>query len=247
MCTIGKISMLVLLEPYYGYYVHCRSPHQFADGTMTELVEMLHQEEAGLTVDRALEGAPPDVQSFEIFLSAEWRIYFDKIYTHFDVQDKRGWIGALLGNCTWLGGTPKRTADPKEQEGNARALDELTSFMADFIDNNFGRVGLRRRVYEPSYSAQLFKNPPPMGMGEQPCTFICDKSWNFTKATFLGIEADLLVLDILLYSLYDLWFNDTMTSILLTYLSSSGLCMVRGNFGKTVLAAKTMIDERFLM
>jgi len=22
-----------------GYYLHCRSPHQYADGTMTELVE----------------------------------------------------------------------------------------------------------------------------------------------------------------------------------------------------------------
>jgi hypothetical protein len=36
---------------------------------MTELVSMLHKEEAGLTVDRSLEGAPADVQSFQIFMS----------------------------------------------------------------------------------------------------------------------------------------------------------------------------------
>jgi hypothetical protein len=63
---------------------------------------MLHKEEAGLTSDRSLEGAPPDVQvseavqgesilhrnpdfshipqAFKIYLSGEWRIAFDKIY-----------------------------------------------------------------------------------------------------------------------------------------------------------------------
>ena len=40
---------------------------------------MLHKEEAGLTVDRSLEGAPADVQSFQIFMSGEWREAFDKI------------------------------------------------------------------------------------------------------------------------------------------------------------------------
>lgn len=40
---------------------------------------MLHKEEAGLTVDRSLEGAPADVQSFQIYMSGEWREAFDKI------------------------------------------------------------------------------------------------------------------------------------------------------------------------
>lgn len=72
-CTIAKISVIVLDERYHGYYLHCRSPHQYADGTMTELVSMLHKEEAGLTVDRSLEGAPPDVQTFQIFMSGKLR------------------------------------------------------------------------------------------------------------------------------------------------------------------------------
>ena len=41
-CTIAKISVIVLDEKYHGYYLHCRSPHQYADGTMTELVRLLH-------------------------------------------------------------------------------------------------------------------------------------------------------------------------------------------------------------
>ena len=80
LCTLAKVSVIVLDEEYHGYYLHCRSPHQFADGTMVELLDMLSKEEAGLTVDRSLEGAPADVQAFEIFLSGEWRQAFDKLF-----------------------------------------------------------------------------------------------------------------------------------------------------------------------
>lgn len=82
LCTLAKVSVLILDEQYHGYYLHCRSPHPYADGTMQDLIDMLSREEAGLTVDRALEGGgPPDVQSFQLFLSYEWRQTFDKIYT----------------------------------------------------------------------------------------------------------------------------------------------------------------------
>jgi len=40
---------------------------------------MLHKEEAGLTTDRSLDGAPPEVQTFQIFVTGEWRTSFDKI------------------------------------------------------------------------------------------------------------------------------------------------------------------------
>ncbi len=33
---------------------------------------MLHKEEAGLTVDRSLEGAPADVQTFQIYLTGQF-------------------------------------------------------------------------------------------------------------------------------------------------------------------------------
>ena len=44
LCTLAKVSVLVLDEPYHGYYLHCRSPHQYADASMFELIETLHKE-----------------------------------------------------------------------------------------------------------------------------------------------------------------------------------------------------------
>lgn len=37
-CTIAKVSILILDEQYHGYYLHCRSPFQYADGNMLELI-----------------------------------------------------------------------------------------------------------------------------------------------------------------------------------------------------------------
>lgn len=254
LCTIAKVSVLVLLEPYYGYYLHCRSPHQFADGTMAELVEMLHQEEAGLTVDRSLDGAPKDVQSFQLFVTADWRLYFDKIYSNFTPSDTSSFgacCNRFLGydNGSNVGGAGvERTRVPTSaEEGNLRALDELTNFMQQFVDNVFSRVGLRRRIAEPSFFDKLVRSPPSMGLGEQANVLVADYKNEFTSATFLGIEGDLLVCNILLYSLFDLWFESTAVSILLTYLVESAFCIMRSSLGEKALAGKTLIDQRFLI
>ena len=54
LCTIAKISVIVLDEPFHGYYLHCRSQHEFADGNMLEISRQLRQESEGLTTDRGL-------------------------------------------------------------------------------------------------------------------------------------------------------------------------------------------------
>lgn len=76
VCTVAKVSCLVLDEPYHGFYLHCRSPYPFADGNMSEIVEQLKQEEAGLTVGRGLDSSLPDCQVFELFVTRKWKRKF---------------------------------------------------------------------------------------------------------------------------------------------------------------------------
>lgn len=119
--------------------------------------------------------------------------------------------------------------------------------MQQFVDNVFSRVGLRRRIAEPSFFDKLVRSPPSMGLGEQANVLVADYKNEFTSATFLGIEGDLLVCNILLYSLFDLWFESTAVSILLTYLVESAFCIMRSSLGEKALAGKTLIDQRFLI
>ncbi|CAN0101167.1 unnamed protein product, partial [Heterosigma akashiwo] len=55
LCTMAKVSVLVLDEPYHGYYLHCRSPHPAADVPLKQLADYLANEALGHRVDRGLE------------------------------------------------------------------------------------------------------------------------------------------------------------------------------------------------
>jgi len=266
-CTIAKISVIVLDEKYHGYYLHCRSPHQYADGTMTELVSMLHKEEAGLTVDRSLEGAPADVQTFQIFMSGEWRTAFDKIR---DVlvgnesvaevmNDSRQRALAKAGMSAGMGGAGNRGIGGSRGSVNGSSLNKIPSerilkawkemlvFLQEFVENNFGKAGLRRVVREPEYWEKLTLAAPELSVPDQPSVFFTDRDFNYCKVLFLGRELELLTLNILAYSIFDLWFGHTTTSMLLTYLLDLGLCFLRHYFGQAAISKKTLIDSRFLI
>jgi len=259
LCTIAKISIIVLDEQYHGYYLHCRSPHQFADGTMTELVEMLHREEAGLTVDRSLDGAPADVQSFEIFLASEWRSNYEKIYNNLNPPSNAirgidipfsnsGKLGGAAATGAGVGGSSSQRragggggggwmqVNSLPPERALKAWREMNVFLKEFIDNNFGVPGLRRVVREQTYLEKLMHFPPFLSIASQPSVFFPDRNYNYTKVLFLGQEANLLLMNILTYSLFDLWFGSAATSMLLCYLVDNALSRLRRYLGKVIHA-----------
>jgi meckelin len=259
-CTIAKVSVLVLDEPYHGYYLHCRSPHQYADGSMAELVEMLHKEEAGLTVDRSLEGAPADVQSFEIFVTGEWRAAFDKMYktlikapTFAEILQKartpRGALRAEALRAAAAGagsgatgpGGGAGSVPTGRRSGNSgraptekllKAWKELAVFLQQFIENNFGKSNLRRVVRDPTYFEKFLGIPPDVSTMEQPSVFFTDRQFDYCRVLFRGRERDLLLLNILSYSLFDVWFGSTAISALLCYLLDYAVCFARDTLGR---------------
>jgi len=71
-CTVAKISIFMFDGPYHGYYLHCRSPHEFADCSIITLQEQLQQEEQGYSSDRGLDDTSAlsnGCQTFEMFPS----------------------------------------------------------------------------------------------------------------------------------------------------------------------------------
>jgi len=258
-CTIAKVSVFVLDEPFHGYYLHCRSPHEFADGSMTELVEMLHNEEKGLVTDRGLDDAPNDVQSFEVFLSGEFRAAFDKIYINLcGPSTVTEAINSSNRNATRNPNTSSSSGNRERgvrlgsinylpSERVMKAWKELTVFLQEFVENNFGKSGMRRIIKEPTYVDRLLGTAPDLSVPDQPSVFVVDKEYEYCRVMFLGREYPLLLLNILCYSLVDLWFNSVAISILITYLLEMVLCYVRQAWGQTTLSRKTLIDERFLI
>lgn len=238
MCTIAKVSVIVLDEPYHGYYLHCRSPHQYADGNMAELVSMLHKEEVGLTVDRTLDGANSDAQCYEIFLTGDWRLRFDKasgglmdydpvtnlVESIMSVTQPRRRLG---GDRTSLTGTRNMGT-----ERMMKCWTDLNSFLQAFIENNFTMPDLKRVFKEPSYFEKVFGTPPDLTAPGQSCVFYPDQYYSYVKVHLLGREIDLVIFDVLVYSIFDLWIGSTAISMLLCYLIDSFISRIREELGQ---------------
>ncbi|CAM9186276.1 unnamed protein product, partial [Scytosiphon promiscuus] len=85
---------------------------------------------------------------------------------------------------------------PKKTEKTVAAAKELNGFLQGFVEQSFTREELTRSYREPMWWDRLIGTPPSMRqMATYPCILYPDhKNW-FTNATFLGIELDLLLLN----------------------------------------------------
>jgi len=249
-CTIAKISVIVLENKYHGYYLHCRSPHQYSEGSMGELVEMLHNEENGLTTDRSLSSEAKDVQSFQIFLSGEWRLEFDKKYKKMVKPPTVNEIlsaGRIFKRNTMVTKFFGPNAAPLPTERAINAWTDMTEFLQDFVENNFNKLGYKRNIIEPSYLEKFLRYPPSLAIPNQPSIFFPDKEFQYCRVLFIGRETDLLLFNILCYSAADLWFSNTAASLLITYALNLFITWLRQVLGTATIARKTLIDERFLI
>jgi len=140
-------------------------------------------------------------------------------------------------------------------ERNTQALTELNTFLQSFVEQSPPpeQNGLRRIVRDPSPAENaLGLAPADIGTDESKCIFYPDEAtWirdrRFLEMTFLGLEADLLLHDILTFNIADLMFDSPATSILLTYLMHLLLVQIRGKLGQANTANKTHVDDRFLI
>ena len=182
-----------------------------------------------------------------MFVTGEWRESFDKIYGALAPKPN---VNEVLkqGRLRGAAGRPK-IVSTKPNEGTLKASRELTLFLKEFIENNFGKgsnhdfiinenrfigclASLRRVVRENTYIERLLGIPPVLMSIDQPSVMISDRGMKYIRAMLLGQEIDLLIFNILVYSIVDIWFESTGTSILITYLLDSAVNAIRGLIGK---------------
>ena len=119
---------------------------------------------------------------------------------------------------------------------------KMTKFLQEFVENESKRV-----IVEPTFWEKLLRQPPALAISNQPSVFQPDRDFQYCRLLFLGRETDLLLFNILTYSVVDLWFNSTAASILITYLLNLAITWFRQALGQANITKKTLIDERFLL
>uniref|UniRef100_K3WK50 Meckelin n=1 Tax=Globisporangium ultimum (strain ATCC 200006 / CBS 805.95 / DAOM BR144) TaxID=431595 RepID=K3WK50_GLOUD len=190
LCTVAKVSCLILDEPYHGFYLHCRSPYPFADGNMGELVDQLRQEEAGLTVGRGLDSSLPDCQAFEIFVTRKWKRKFQNLFSVMQNGGSGGPAGARKSPNDGLLSRHKHRPFAQQQsiwhhqhrqitQGMVKSAMQLSDFLKAFIENQDEQY--RWRIYRAqTWLGHFFGIPPEVTSSKQslflPGEIHCDKN-----------------------------------------------------------------------
>jgi len=267
LCTVAKISVVILDERYHGYYLHCDAPYDFADADMSQLVLSLSDEAGTVRAGRGLIGAPPDsgdAQAFELFLPQVWRRTFDSYYRRLEeaLATRQRQAGGRAASATGPTSQSTSTALRSSVDRESAKIKHATAaaiarFIKGFVVKDQRAAGLTRVFRERSFLQRFFHTPPDIEANQETgvrrsadsgvSVFMLDRELRVEGLIFRGVEWDLLLLALLVFSVTNFFAADPVLSAFVAVLVDRAVVEVRQHFGRANLANKTLVDERFLI
>jgi hypothetical protein len=77
--------------------------------------------------------------------------------------------------------------------------------------------------------------------------FYRDPAIGFESSFLMGREFSFLLMDIMLFEMFDFGIGNNYVAILLTYLCSKSVTMIRKYVGEWNLSRKALVNKRFLL
>ncbi|KAL8605996.1 hypothetical protein ACOMHN_040495 [Nucella lapillus] len=235
LCSMSNVSVFVMAHANFGYYIHGRSVHGKADTNMKEMAEMMKREEEDLCGKR---GLVPDTeeQTFMMSLPKRLRIKYEQVYLPAALENAGAVSRMEQGKS---GGRIAGTAKEKSIE----AYNMLNKFLCGFIDHSLRDLDyvVKDKTLLESIMDTEFFDATEKGI------FYKDNGHSFDQVLFYGNEISLILLDILLFCVVDLIWQNYLLDGVIVFLSIIFVTMLRDTFGRKNLARKTLVDERFLI
>lgn len=242
LCTIAKVSIFVLDEEYHGFYLHCRSQHEFADCSMLEISRQLRQEEEGLTTDRGLPGCPEKgLQAFEIYVTGEWKRQYNHIFSTMMTEEIQG---AHSDTGSFLLRVLRRKNDRPVAEKLVRASRKLNAFLRSFVNQDSSEFPIQHR--DQTFLHRFLHTPPEM-MNSKDNIFFPDPFYQYDRVLLYGQTWNLILFNMLCITTFDIWWDSTVLSIFFAFMLDRIFVITRELFGNTNLSQKTLVDDRFLI
>lgn len=176
--------------------------------------------------------------SFRIFITDELRRkYENKLLSQVeraaaDQKQRRGAVSTFLKGP--LGRKDAAMHDAKV---------EVTRLFKQMIDDVQQQSATC--VVDPTYWQMVHRLPP--GGSEDTNVFVHDYQRTFTSVLFWGAEARLYAFEAFFLLVIDWKLQNIGTSAFITYVLSRALKWLRHQMGENNLAAKTMVDSKFLI
>ncbi|KAH8316038.1 hypothetical protein KR074_010360 [Drosophila pseudoananassae] len=237
LCSLANISLFSLTEPGFGFYIHGRSPHGFADTDMSSMILQLQRTQTmygrrGLLMDS-------DKQAYIILPPRNLHIYLERLLLPF----QRSLTGSLSQTLLYQKDIVPSVDGQMERTSIAYA--SVNRFFCAFIDHAIKDMDYI--IKEKSFVEQFLNCEIDNYITENKGTFYIDDSLSFSRVLLLGNHLNIFVLEILiLLSLYLLTTN--------FLIAAAGACIfnmilsfVYRYWVRRNVSRKTLIDERFLL
>ncbi|KAL7291306.1 hypothetical protein TKK_0014909 [Trichogramma kaykai] len=228
LCSVANVSMFIFAYNYYGYYIHGRSVHGYADTDLETLINDLKKEENNLCAHRGLIPGSTN-QTFIVSLSSAFRDIYQKLVDLQSLGEKRFSRRNILDSINW--------------EKSLQTHLKIKKFLTAFIDHCFKDLDYvikERLLLEKLCDIEIGKN-------DDQSTFYTDNSNMFDRVIFYGNEWTLGTFEIALFIFVQALSEDYILACMVTLLMSQLIITICRIHGKSNLAKKTLIDERFLM
>ena len=239
LCSISNVSVFIMAEPYYGFYIHGRSVHGRADTDMAEMNEQLKKEEEDLVGKRGLL-PNTDTQTFEMHLPDGLRDEYDRVFLQLVEEEK----SARVQDSGRMGHVQSKAGSRGVSEKTIHAYAGINRFLASFIDHSLKDIDYT--VREKQWLERLLSGAPPIrGKG----VFYSDPEGtaSYERAIFYGHELTLLIFDLLLFCILDLWWTNFVAAGAATYFVDAGVGWLRDTYGRKQIASRCLVDSRFLI
>ncbi|XP_069076570.1 meckelin isoform X1 [Pleurodeles waltl] len=232
LCSMSNISVFLLSHKCFGYYIHGRSVHGHSDTNMEEMNMNLKREAENMCSQRGLL-PNTDIQTFQISIATKTRLQFDRIHntlTMFYFLQQNAHSRFLNSSGTAF-------------EQSTKAYHAMNKFLGSFIDHSHKETDYI--VKEKLWLEKILK----MELNEpyDKSIFYNDESHSFSDALFYGNESTLFIFDMLFFSVVDLASQNFILAAVLTYTQQEIFRIIRSTLGRRNLAAKTLVDQRFLI
>ncbi|XP_073823646.1 meckelin [Musca autumnalis] len=239
-CSLANISVFVLVEPSYGYYIHGRSPHGFADSDMTTMIMQLQRETQSMCGRRGLLSDTD--QCYIIMPPKNLNNYFDKLLLPYQRSFTATTSGAG-GNST---NYPKELNTIEGSlEKTSIAFSSVNRFFCAFIDH--GIKDMDYIIKEKTFLESLLNCEFDNYLTDHKGTFYIDKSLSFSQMFLYGNELQLFTVQFLLFLAIYLLFHSLMAAVIAIYLFNKIFQVLFVSSVKENISIKTLIDKRFLI
>lgn len=241
LCSISNISAFIMSQKLYGYYIHGRSVHGFADANLAQLALLMQKEQDDL---RGTRGLLPDsdIQVFEMSLPRNLRIAYRKLFSP-PAPSLASKAAAASRDQPDAAGGALAQLDPQTRK-SIEGYNQLNQFLAAFINRNIPDCDFEvrdRPFLEKILDTEFQEVSDTRGI------FYNNDSHAFDKVLFYGNEMTLFLFDVILFGWLDNRLENFVLAAIFVYIVQQGIVKLRSTLGQINLAKKTLVDERFLI